>query len=85
VVYFHLGRISEAAGCARDAIELAGTALGPAHRRMAVYLNNYANILKHMHRIKEAKEYQRLAEAILAQAPGRDSDGGYTIDIAALR
>jgi tetratricopeptide (TPR) repeat protein len=82
-VYFHVGRIEEAEFCARNSVELGDASLGPEHPRMALYLTNYAVILKAAGRKNEAKAARKRADEILALNPTAGS-GGYTVNVASL-
>lgn len=87
VAYDHVGRFGDAVENGGLSVSLLEKSLGPAHPRLALYLSNYAKILKHANRKKEAREVQKRADAILAEAPTVESGtgGGYTVNVAALR
>jgi hypothetical protein len=80
MVYLHAGRLADAETCARKSIDLAESMLGLEHPRLALYLDNYAEILKRMDRKPESKEVQKKADAIRDQLHA----GGYTVNVAAL-
>jgi len=84
-VYFRAGRNTEAESCARQAAELAEEVLGPQHRRVGLYLANYAAVLKHSGHKKEAKAIEKRSEKIRELYPAADDAGGYTGDVASLR
>jgi tetratricopeptide (TPR) repeat protein len=84
-IYFRAGHDAEAASCVREAIELAEQVLGSEHRRLGLYLANYAAILKHSGHKKEAQSIQKRSEEIMERYPAADDSGGYTVDVAALR
>jgi tetratricopeptide (TPR) repeat protein len=82
VIYFRAGRLAEAQSFAQQSVDLAAASLGPYHPRLAIYLDNYANVLKHADHRKEAKEVQKRADEIRDEHPGTS---GYTVNVAALR
>jgi tetratricopeptide (TPR) repeat protein len=82
-VYLRAGRLADAESCAHQSIDLAESSLGPSHPRLVLYLDNYADILRHMDRKREAKDIQKKADAIRSQLP--TPSGGYTVNIASLR
>lgn len=83
-VYFHVGRLNEARQCAHRSVELATEALGAEHPRLALYLSNYALILKTAGQKNEAKAAQKHADEIMEKFP-LDGSGGYTVNVASLR
>jgi tetratricopeptide (TPR) repeat protein len=84
VVYYHAGRLDEAAECGRKSVDLASESLGMQHPRLGLYFSNYARILRAAGRKSEAKKAQKKADAILRQYPP-DGTGGYTVNVASLR
>jgi tetratricopeptide (TPR) repeat protein len=84
-VYMHTGRLTEAETFARRAVEIAQAASSPDDPQLAVYLSNYANILRREDRKKDARDAQSRADAILARNSSAESLYGYTVNVAALR
>jgi tetratricopeptide (TPR) repeat protein len=84
-VYLHTGRLTEAETFGRQAVELATATSGPDDPQLAVYLGNYANILRRADRKKEAKDFQGEADAITARNSYTAGLYGYTVNVAALR
>jgi tetratricopeptide (TPR) repeat protein len=82
-VYAHSGRMVEAESCARQASTMAEQVYGPKHPRLGLFLQRYADVLNRANRKKEAKEVQKRARAILAQAD-RGAVGS-TVSVSALR
>src|ERR1035441_9318756 len=76
-VLYHAGREGDAEECARRSVELADASLGPKHPRLALYLANYAVILKHGDHKSRAKEIRKRADEIMAgyaAASGRSEE-----------
>jgi tetratricopeptide (TPR) repeat protein len=85
LVYSHTSRTAEAEAFARQAVDMGESAYGPDSSVVGLYLTNYAAILKHENRKKEAREIQHRADAILAKEGPAGNVGGYTINVNALR
>ena len=83
-VYFHAGRLQEAVSYAKQAVDLAESTLGPVHPAVARCLTNYAYILNHTGRKKEAKAVEKRAAEIMKTLPATAS-GGNSVNINALR